>query len=142
MVLIANCNYRDESGKFSRSNRPDSMYGMSGQRRGQSTQSDDSSYGSYHGPAMSLTPPTRNPAIQQPVPDMIMPNYVQQNPRVGHVTQNERKLSGSGTPIPSTQNTTQMPNSLYSQKQQIQTNANTVAGPIQHQYNLHATRQN
>lgn len=48
--------------KFSnRTHRPDSMYGTTtGQRRGQSTQSDDSSYGSYHGPPPSVTPPTRN----------------------------------------------------------------------------------
>lgn len=52
----------DGTVKFSsRPHRPDSMYGVSGQRRGQSTQSDDSSYGSYHGPPPpSITPPTRN----------------------------------------------------------------------------------
>ena len=38
--------------KSSKSGRPESMYGMLGsQRRGQATQSDDSSYGSYHGPS-------------------------------------------------------------------------------------------
>lgn len=54
--------YRDDGTvKFSnRAHRPDSMYGVTGQRRGQSTQSDDSSYGSYHGPPPSVTPPTRN----------------------------------------------------------------------------------
>ncbi|EFA11295.1 neurogenic protein big brain [Tribolium castaneum] len=42
----------EESKKNSKINRPESMYGiMSLQRRGQSAQSDDSSYGSYHGPA-------------------------------------------------------------------------------------------
>lgn len=45
---------REEPVKYSR--RPDSVYGMSN-RRIQSAQSDDSSYGSYHG--SSLTPPTR-----------------------------------------------------------------------------------
>lgn len=50
----------EENQKFNRGNRPESMYGMvSGQQRrcAQSTQSDDSSYGSYHG---SNTAP-RNP---------------------------------------------------------------------------------
>lgn len=45
---------REEPVKYTR--RPDSVYGMSN-RRIQSAQSDDSSYGSYHG--SSLTPPTR-----------------------------------------------------------------------------------
>jgi hypothetical protein len=48
---------REEPVKYGR--RPDSVYGMSN-RRIQSAQSDDSSYGSYHG--SSLTPPTRGPA--------------------------------------------------------------------------------
>ena len=48
---------REEPVKYSR--RPDSVYGMSN-RRIQSAQSDDSSYGSYHG--SSLTPPTRGSA--------------------------------------------------------------------------------
>ncbi|CAO1333608.1 unnamed protein product [Diamesa serratosioi] len=46
---------REDPVKYNRS-RPDSVYGMSS-RRMQSAQSDDSSYGSYHG--ASLTPPTR-----------------------------------------------------------------------------------
>jgi hypothetical protein len=41
----------EESAKSSKSSRPESMYGMLGSRRGQSAQSDDSSYGSYHGPS-------------------------------------------------------------------------------------------
>lgn len=45
---------REEPVQYTR--RPDSVYGMSN-RRIQSAQSDDSSYGSYHG--SSLTPPTR-----------------------------------------------------------------------------------
>lgn len=48
---------REEPVKYAR--RPDSVYGMSN-RRIQSAQSDDSSYGSYHG--SSLTPPTRGPS--------------------------------------------------------------------------------
>ncbi|XP_035776140.1 neurogenic protein big brain-like [Anopheles albimanus] len=48
--------------KYSRgagAGRPESMYG-GGPRRIHSAQSDDSSYGSYHGPGPALTPPTRN----------------------------------------------------------------------------------
>lgn len=46
----------EENGKNPRSNRPESMYGMlSSQRRGQSAQSDDSSYGSYHAPTRGNT---------------------------------------------------------------------------------------
>lgn len=42
----------EDNPKNPRSNRPESMYGvLSSQRRGQSTQSDDSSYGSYQGPS-------------------------------------------------------------------------------------------
>lgn len=39
----------EEGTKFTRGNRPESVYGTTGPRRGQSTQSDDSSYGSYQG---------------------------------------------------------------------------------------------
>lgn len=58
---------RDEAKMFvNRSHRPDSMYGAT-QRRGQSTQSDDSSYGSYHGPTPpSSTPLSGGPAARQP----------------------------------------------------------------------------
>ncbi|RZC37210.1 neurogenic protein big brain [Asbolus verrucosus] len=45
-------NAKYEENTKSTRNRPESMYGMlSSQRRGQSAQSDDSSYGSYHGPS-------------------------------------------------------------------------------------------
>ncbi|XP_025833716.1 neurogenic protein big brain [Agrilus planipennis] len=39
----------EDTQKPTRNNRPESMYGMSQSRRGQSAQSDDSSYSSYHG---------------------------------------------------------------------------------------------
>lgn len=53
---VATYETREEPVKYTR--RPDSVYGMSN-RRIQSAQSDDSSYGSYHG--SSLTPPNRGP---------------------------------------------------------------------------------
>uniref|UniRef100_A0A3F2YW06 Uncharacterized protein n=1 Tax=Anopheles dirus TaxID=7168 RepID=A0A3F2YW06_9DIPT len=79
-------NSRDDtlSSKFSRgtgsnSQRPESMYGGAGQRRIHSAQSDDSSYGSYHGPGPALTPPTRNASnsssTYNPVVGTVLPNY-------------------------------------------------------------------
>ncbi|EAT43849.1 AAEL004741-PA [Aedes aegypti] len=69
-------NSRDDSmsSKFSRSTRPESMYG---QRRVQSAQSDDSSYGSYHGPGPAITPPTRNASNSSSNYNgqMMLPNY-------------------------------------------------------------------
>jgi hypothetical protein len=87
---------REEPVKYTR--RPDSVYGMSN-RRIQSAQSDDSSYGSYHG--SSLTPPTRqssqNPNYQQ---NGQMMNQQQTYgmlplPNPPNHQQNERKLSTS-----------------------------------------------
>lgn len=68
-----------------RTMRPESMYGTSGGRnRGQSAQSDDSSYGSYHGTNASITPtsvnqrnggqPPQQQPQQQPPPPMCGPN--------------------------------------------------------------------
>lgn len=49
-------NYEGSQKTTRASNRPESMYGMVGtQRRGLSTQSDDSSYGSYHGSSANRT---------------------------------------------------------------------------------------
>lgn len=74
------------------------MYGVTGQRRGQSTQSDDSSYGSYHGPPPpSITPPTRN-QNGHPVNGDLMNQgggYQQQGKNIA--TQPERKSSTSGS---------------------------------------------
>jgi Major intrinsic protein len=105
---------REEPVKYGR--RPDSVYGMSN-RRIQSAQSDDSSYGSYHG--SSLTPPTRgssqtgnfhpNGSImsqQQTYGMLPLPNPPTQNQQSHHQqqqqqqqqqqpNQNERKLSTS-----------------------------------------------
>lgn len=53
-------------GRHQRIVRPESMYGTSaGRNRGQSAQSDDSSYGSYHGTNSSVTPTNRNGQQQQ-----------------------------------------------------------------------------
>ncbi|KAH8373902.1 hypothetical protein KR009_006029 [Drosophila setifemur] len=76
---------------------PQQLYGMTGPRnRGQSAQSDDSSYGSYHGAA--VTPPARHPSVEPspPPPPMIMyapppqPNAAHPQPIR---TQSERKVS-------------------------------------------------
>jgi hypothetical protein len=159
-------NFRDELVKYSARtavNRPESMYGLTA-RRGQSVQSDDSSYGSYHGPpSASITPPTRssststNPNFipQQPNGTIMMPtNYQpgppptqqqqqnQQPPTSSQQQQSERKLSAQ-------------------QQQQIQQQLNHSGGAYlkqtsqanqpngqqiqqqQHQgYNLHPIRQN
>ncbi|XP_017860350.1 PREDICTED: neurogenic protein big brain isoform X2 [Drosophila arizonae] len=73
------------------------LYGMTGPRnRGQSAQSDDSSYGSYHGSA--VTPPARHPSVEPspPPPPMLMyapppqPNAAHPQPIR---TQSERKVS-------------------------------------------------
>lgn len=86
----------DGTVKFSnRPHRPESMYGVTSQRRGQSTQSDDSSYGSYHGPPLSVTPPTRNQNGHAVNGDaMNAPGY-QQSKSVSN--QPERKTSTSGS---------------------------------------------
>lgn len=72
---------REEPVKYTR--RPDSVYGMSN-RRIQSAQSDDSSYGSYHG--SSLTPPTRGTAHNgnfQPTTGSMMGQQQQQQQTYG-----------------------------------------------------------
>lgn len=81
------------SSKFSRSARPESMYG---QRRVQSAQSDDSSYGSYHGPGPAITPPTRNASNSSSNYNggMMLPNYGP-GPVAMTQMQSERKASSS-----------------------------------------------
>ncbi|XP_059616990.1 neurogenic protein big brain [Phlebotomus argentipes] len=121
------------------SRRPDSVYGVSGARnRGQSAQSDDSSYGSYHG--SSLTPTGRIGASQQPNGDIPLNTYSCTR------GQNDRKPSGNGhqqVPPPPP------PGSGYGcsakqQQQQQQQQQNCMAAPppppLQHQY-LHPIRQ-
>lgn len=72
------------------------MYGVTGQRRGQSTQSDDSSYGSYHGPPPpSITPPTRNQNGHAVNGDVMNQGGYQQGKNV--TGQPERKSSTSAS---------------------------------------------
>lgn len=81
---------REESSKYMRPNRPESMYGTNGHRaQAPSAQSDDSSYSSYHGSA--ILPATRNPAID----NMIYQS--QQSNQIRGGSQPERKMSSSGT---------------------------------------------
>jgi hypothetical protein len=73
--------------------RPDSVYGMSN-RRIQSAQSDDSSYGSYHGP--SQTPPTRGP---------LNANFQQTSGSIiGHHHQKQQLQSYGMLPLPNPPN--------------------------------------
>lgn len=87
---------REDPVKYTR--RPDSVYGMSN-RRIQSAQSDDSSYGSYHG--SSLTPPTRGSSQGQNYQQNVQMMNQQQTygmlplPNPPNHQQNERKLSTS-----------------------------------------------
>ncbi|CAD6997646.1 unnamed protein product, partial [Ceratitis capitata] len=90
-----NPNPLDGNLKYDR--RPESAYGMAMHRnRGQSAQSDDSSYGSYHGSA--VTPPARNPNGGEPMlmyaPPPPMPtNHSQVGAPPPIRTQSERKVT-------------------------------------------------
>ncbi|XP_018792524.1 PREDICTED: neurogenic protein big brain [Bactrocera latifrons] len=90
-----NPNPLDGNLKYDR--RPESAYGMAIHRnRGQSAQSDDSSYGSYHGSA--VTPPARNPnsgeAILMYAPPPSMPSSHSQVVAPPPIrTQSERKVT-------------------------------------------------
>jgi Major intrinsic protein len=101
---------REEPVKYTR--RPDSVYGMSN-RRIQSAQSDDSSYGSYHG--SSLTPPTRGTTHNgnfQPNTGSMMGQQQQQtygmlplpNPPVHHQPQNPQLQQQNHHPTQQQQN--------------------------------------
>uniref|UniRef100_A0A1Y9IVN1 Uncharacterized protein n=1 Tax=Anopheles minimus TaxID=112268 RepID=A0A1Y9IVN1_9DIPT len=140
-------NSRDDTlnSKFSRgtgANRPESMYGGAGQRRIHSAQSDDSSYGSYHGPGPALTPPTRNASnsssTYNPVVGTVLPNY-------------ERKTSSSSS-------SNQQQQQQHQQQQQSQQsrgagqNGSSIQNtslpppppPLHHTmpYSMHPVRQN
>ncbi|XP_013112422.1 neurogenic protein big brain [Stomoxys calcitrans] len=90
-----NPNPTDGNIKFER--RPESVYGMTVPRnRGQSAQSDDSSYGSYHG--SSMTPPARIPSTEPPMimyapPPQPNPHQVSSSSQAPMRTQSERKVS-------------------------------------------------
>lgn len=120
--------YRDDGTvKFAnRPHRPDSMYGVTAQRRGQSTQSDDSSYGSYHGPPPpSVTPPSRNQNGHAVNGDTINQGVYQQQQGKNLATQPERKSSTSGSERQG-----------YNSKQPIGSGP-----PIPHQYSMQMIRQ-
>uniref|UniRef100_A0A182QNB7 Uncharacterized protein n=1 Tax=Anopheles farauti TaxID=69004 RepID=A0A182QNB7_9DIPT len=138
-------NSRDDTlnSKFSRGTgsnaRPESMYGGAGQRRIHSAQSDDSSYGSYHGPGPALTPPTRNASnsssTYNPVVGTVLPNY-------------ERKTSSSS----SSNQQQQQQQQQQSQQSRGGQNGSNIQNtslpppppPLHHtmQYAMHPVRQN
>lgn len=130
---------RDEGKMFgNRQCRPDSMYG-SAPRRGQSTQSDDSSYGSYHGsnPQTSSTPLTQQngrepimPANYGPVPSSSQPMRSQNGGPM------DRKTSMNGSAMePRTFG--QNPMQMQSKPMMGGSSSN---GPITHQYNMQQMR--
>ena len=127
---------RDESMNFNRPNRPESMYGVSG-RRIQSAQSDDSSYGSYHG-SNALTPPARNASnsssnYPQQNGGLVMPNYGGPNPGQSH---QERKMSSSSQPVSNR-------GTEYSQKPPLPMSSSNGPPNMQHQtYGMLPLRQN
>lgn len=130
------------------------MYGLTGPRRGQSqsTQSDDSSYGSYHGPNAS-TPTSRNPTNtnqqQLPPPPPPLQNGGDYGTTQGsNRNTQERKLGSNQIVQQHSAGQTTLP--LYNQKQQqqqqqqmqvSQLQGNVVKGPLQHQYNLQPHQQ-
>lgn len=143
-----NIKYEREAREHENRGRPDSMYGMA--RRGQSTQSDDSSYGSYHG-TNTLTPPNRqggaaNVTFQQNSQNMMMqgtygmlpaPSPGQPQSQPSQQTQKERNLSTS------TSSSQQNQRAEYSQKQAANGPSSTGPPPPNHQqYNMHPIRQN
>ncbi|XP_075151426.1 MIP channel family protein big brain [Haematobia irritans] len=100
-----NPNPTDGNIKFER--RPESVYGMTVTRnRGQSAQSDDSSYGSYHG--SSMTPPARIPSTEPPMimyapPPQPNQNQTSSSNQPPMRTQSERKVSA---PVVASQSST------------------------------------
>lgn len=151
-------NSRDDSmmsAKFAaRGARPESMYGVSGQRRVQSAQSDDSSYGSYHGSGPAITPPTRNASNSSSNYNggLMLPNYgptggpgmVAMNAQMNQQQQQERKASSSSS------NQQQQSNRNQQQQQQQQasiqgTNLPPPPPGMQNHpggYQMHPVRQN
>lgn len=137
-------------------NRPDSMYGINGPvRRGQSTHSDDSSYGSYHG-TNTLTPPNRQANgvnYQQNTAMMMQGNYgmipaaspqcpsqqsnQQPQQQQQQQSQNERKMSSSTNSSQQTQRPVD-----YSQKQSSNGPNVVSVPPPPPQFSMHAIRQN
>lgn len=125
---------RDDPKMFANRCRPDSMYGGA-QRRGQSTQSDDSSYGSYHGPVpTSSTPLSQTTGRQQNCEIMITTNYTQTQMRPQGQQQTDRKSTlVNGNTSTERQNYAPIP------KQTPNGNSN---GPLTHQYTMQPMRTN
>lgn len=140
---------RDETKMFAnRQHRPDSMYGGT-QRRGQSTQSDDSSYGSYHGPTPTSSTPLSNGGVgvvgiqtvrqtngcevvmpangggYSTQPQMRQPNGQQERKTIVNPNSSERQqtygqvIGSKPPPVP-----------------------NTNGAPLTHQYTMQSIRQN
>lgn len=159
-------NYESHEEPVKYTRRPESTYGMSN-RRIQSAQSDDSSYGSYHG--SSLTPPTRGTSHNgnfQPTSGSMMgqqqqqktygmlplPNPHSQHPQhqpqqqqihhpVQQPNQNERKLSTSTTSSQQIQRNVEFKD--VSQKTvSSHPTQNPLPPPPTHQnYQIHSIRQ-
>ncbi|EDS43622.1 aquaporin transporter [Culex quinquefasciatus] len=154
-------NSRDDSmmsAKFAaRGARPESMYGVSGQRRVQSAQSDDSSYGSYHGSGPAITPPTRNASNSSSNYNggLMLPNYgpaggpgmVAMNAQQMNQQQQERKASSSSSNQQQQQQ--QQQSNRNQQQQQVSIQGTNLPPPPpgmqNHQaggYQMHPVRQN
>uniref|UniRef100_A0A336M7F0 CSON010643 protein n=1 Tax=Culicoides sonorensis TaxID=179676 RepID=A0A336M7F0_CULSO len=140
---------RDESAKYRQQTRPDSVYGSSSQRRVQSAQSDDSSYGSYQG--SSLTPPNRTTSMSNYGPPQPLPTYGA-NPstmqQLSNTSQNERPSSKSSANGSISQNQQRIEYTQSAKQSQISTNPNGATTQIHQQqmqhsvYGLHPVRQN
>lgn len=156
---------REEPVKYTR--RPDSVYGMTN-RRIQSAQSDDSSYGSYHG--ASLTPPTRGtphngnfqPAtgsmmgqqqkqqLQQtygmlplPSPSVHQQQQIPNQQQTQQQHQNERKLSTSTTSSLPIQRSVEFKDFTQKGSSGHPSQSPLPPPPPQHQnYQMHPIRQN
>lgn len=132
---------RDDAKMFAnRAHRPDSMYGVA--RRGQSTQSDDSSYGSErkYGAAQTSSTPQTNGQTSRTLAncEIVMPinggGYSTQ-PQMRQQSQQERKPSVNGSGSERQQTYGAVPS-----KPPPPPNGN--GAPLTHQYSMQTVRQN
>ncbi|XP_063701985.1 neurogenic protein big brain [Culicoides brevitarsis] len=137
---------RDDSKYRQQQQRPDSVYGTSSQRRVQSAQSDDSSYGSYQG--SSLTPPNRSTSISNYAPQPL--------PTYGAAPSMQQQMSSSCSDRPSSKNSANGPPqqridqyATSTKQSQISTNPNGGTQQMHQQqmqqhsvYGMHPVRQN
>lgn len=157
-------NYESHEEPVKYTRRPESTYGMSN-RRIQSAQSDDSSYGSYHG--SSLTPPTRGCSQNgnfQPTSGSMMgqqqqqtygmlplpsthPHHPQHQPQqqnhhpAQQQNQNERKLSTSTTSSQQIQRNVEF-KEVTQKVTSVHPTQNPLPPPPTHQnYQMHSIRQ-